>query len=67
VLTWIDQHATRVEIQEIPRGARQKNRVILQYRDPAAKDLQAVGGVNLPEAVFKAAVLLATNRGERVA
>lgn len=67
VVLWVQKHAVRVEFQEADPKERQKNRVILIYRSPFAAEPQAVGGVNLPQAVFKAAVRLRDETARRQA
>jgi hypothetical protein len=52
ILAWLDRYAIRVEFQELKAGSRQKNRVILQYRD--ASGIEVVGGTTLVGAVIKA-------------
>jgi hypothetical protein len=58
LLVWLDKHAFRIDFQELAPEARQKNRVILQYRDHSGA-LAAVGAKSLAGAILKAALRLA--------
>jgi len=55
VLAWLEGRGSQIVIQQIPAARRRKNRVLLQYRTSAG-EIEAVGGVNIRDAVCKARV-----------
>jgi hypothetical protein len=57
ILEWIDRFAFRVEFQNLSARAREKNRVIMQYRAPSGA-IAAVGGRDLRSAVIRAWIRL---------
>jgi hypothetical protein len=63
ILGWLERHGYELLIQRIRPGKRLKNRVVVQYHDLAGS-VQAVGGVNIAQAVLKAQLRL-NAKGDR--
>ena len=63
-LRWLESHAIRLTIQQIPAYRRPKNRVVLEFRDSASEVL-VVGGRSIQEAVFKARIRQTVDGGTK--